>query len=688
MLSFRAQLVLVFTVLLLLFAIAAGWLAIATVDGALRDDGLRAARQAAESQRDQLAARLALRRQRAATLLESVASSCDQSGRINTACAGEALSDWAARNRARYAVLEFPRTRRITFGRPQPAQPALYRDDRGLVFALSVRDLYSGGSLTAVLDASELDTSLASGFARMGTGSLLLLDSAGAPLSRLPAVSAPVAALASRCSSPEHAAVLGSGDSRVLAFALPLAPEDACVVAQLPLAELLQPSALLRWRFAGVAALFLVVAAAVAFPLAHVIARPLRILTRRVEGMGRGDYDSPVPRSGPAEVRQFADAFAVMARSLRESYAALRASEEKLRLSYRAARLWPWECSPTRGLFRWMDFSGPEPVAHEEQLDLLLARVHPDDRDALARGLAPDAPGGAVHFEFRYTKLDGETIWISSRGERIQRITGPVVIGVNLDVTHRRRMEELERDRERLAASASIAAELAHEINNPLAAATGALYLLKDLRPGTDEHARCLDIASDATQRITRIARQLLGLYHRSAGAERVDLAQLVAEVADAYGLEAASRSVTLRVDLRGEAPLVAQPAELRTAVANVVKNAITSVGTAGAVAVRVRNTRERGGLGRPGVRVTVADSGAGIAPAHLGRVFEAFFSTREERGTGLGLWVTSNIVRKHYGHIRVRSAQAGPRHGTTVSIFLPRLDPDDALRASPHRAA
>src|SRR5436190_13920361 len=143
MLSFRAQLVFVLTVLLLLFAIAAGLATVTTLERALQEDGLRDVRQVVDSRRDQLISRIALSRQSAKALLDSVASSCDLSGNINRACAADALGDWARREHVRYAALSFPRTRAIQFGAPLPLDPPLYRDTRGLNLALSVRDVWS-----------------------------------------------------------------------------------------------------------------------------------------------------------------------------------------------------------------------------------------------------------------------------------------------------------------------------------------------------------------------------------------------------------------------------------------------------------------------------------------------------------------------------------------------------------------
>ena len=680
MLSFRAQLVLVLTALLLVFAIAAGLATVATLDRSLQEDGLRDVRQASDARRDLIVNHFTLNRQRASALLESIASNCDQSGHVNSACASDAIDDWARRDHVRYAVLSFPKSRTIQRGTPQPLDPALYRNENGLSSVVKVSDAWSGGKLTAVFDGTSLETAATAPFRAGAGGSVALLNSEGQPLVPLRESAETVAAMAQYCRERKDPGVIHTDGSRTLLAASVLPAGQGCVVAQVPVAELLAPAVRLRRRFSLMVAVFLVVAGGSAFVLAYVMSRPLVALTRRVETMSRGDFGSVVPRGGPSEIRTFADAFARMAHSLKQSHEALQQNEEKLRLSYRAAHLWPWEASIIRGYFRWIDFSGEQPVVHEEPLETVIERVHPEDRDFVLRTLDATELEGKFHLEFRYLKPDGQTIWIASRGERIRRAAGPALIGVNLDVTQRRQLDEIERDRERLAASAHIAAELAHEINNPLAAVAGALYLLKSTRAGTPEYAHCIDIAKDATDRITHIARQLLGLYQRAEGAERVDMSRIVREVLDMYRDQARAQQVKLTADLPGEAPLTGHVTELRTAIANVVSNALANVSLDGHVVVRVRRSRERS-MGRDGIRVTISDNGSGIAPENRRRVFEAFFSTSQQRGTGLGLWVTSNIVRKHYGSIRVRSAQAGERPGTTVSIFLPRLDAEETSR-------
>lgn len=111
---------------------------------------------------------------------------------------------------------------------------------------------------------------------------------------------------------------------------------------------------------------------------------------------------------------------------------------------------------------------------------------------------------------------------------------------------------------------------------------------------------------------------------------------------------------------------------ELRHAFANVVGNALDATGDSGTIHVRVRRGHRWDGKPEPGIVVTIADSGSGIPESMRNRLFQPFFSTKEKTGTGLGLWATDNIVRKHHGRIKFRTSRRPTRHGTVFSLFLP----------------
>jgi signal transduction histidine kinase len=101
-------------------------------------------------------------------------------------------------------------------------------------------------------------------------------------------------------------------------------------------------------------------------------------------------------------------------------------------------------------------------------------------------------------------------------------------------------------------------------------------------------------------------------------------------------------------------------------------------MGDQGILRIDVRPSRSWGATAAAGMRATVCDSGSGIPPAMLKKVFEPFVSTKEDRGTGLGLWISKEIIRRHGGTLRVRSSVSGARRGTAMSVFLPTLAPKD----------
>jgi signal transduction histidine kinase len=99
--------------------------------------------------------------------------------------------------------------------------------------------------------------------------------------------------------------------------------------------------------------------------------------------------------------------------------------------------------------------------------------------------------------------------------------------------------------------------------------------------------------------------------------------------------------------------------------------NAVDAINQGGSIHVRIRATRQWP-TGKSGIRIMIADSGTGISPESRSRIFEPFFSTKQDAGNGLGLWISRGIVQKHGGSIRVRSRVAGPYRGTAFSVFLP----------------
>jgi signal transduction histidine kinase len=135
---------------------------------------------------------------------------------------------------------------------------------------------------------------------------------------------------------------------------------------------------------------------------------------------------------------------------------------------------------------------------------------------------------------------------------------------------------------------------------------------------------------------------------------------------------------ITLRTDLSKNALVTGYPAELRQVFTNLLANAADASTAGGLLEVSVRPTLAVRSSGlrelRPaGATVTIADHGTGIAPETLDRLFQPFFTTKGEKGTGLGLWVSQGIAQKHGGDIHLDTRTGPDDHGTTASVFLPR---------------
>jgi signal transduction histidine kinase len=128
-----------------------------------------------------------------------------------------------------------------------------------------------------------------------------------------------------------------------------------------------------------------------------------------------------------------------------------------------------------------------------------------------------------------------------------------------------------------------------------------------------------------------------------------------------------------LEKDVDSSATIFCSSGEFRQVFSNLILNAIDAIGEhAGRIRLKVRCVRDCVDSGRYGIRITVGDSGCGIAPQHMSKIFDSFYTTKEEIGTGLGLWLTRNIIHKYNGRIRVRSSVDPGRSGTVFSVFWP----------------
>jgi len=247
-----------------------------------------------------------------------------------------------------------------------------------------------------------------------------------------------------------------------------------------------------------------------------------------------------------------------------------------------------------------------------------------------------------------------------------------IVIGASAiarDITAQRKAEEALRRNEKLATAGRLTAAIAHEINNPLEVITNLLYLARQDPSRTDQH---LEMAEREVQRIADLAQQTLGYVRDVSDAKLVDVSLTLDEVLQLFTPKLLSRKIKTRKEFDNACEIRGFAGELRQLFSNLIVNSMDAMHEGGCLRLRVSRAREWSGRSRQGVRVIFADTGSGILPQDLARIFEPFYTTKKDSGTGLGLWLSEGIVHKHGGRIQVRSSTRAGSSGTVFSVFLP----------------
>ena len=248
-----------------------------------------------------------------------------------------------------------------------------------------------------------------------------------------------------------------------------------------------------------------------------------------------------------------------------------------------------------------------------------------------------------------------------------------------LDASERKRHEEALRRTEKLAVTGRLAASIAHEINNPLEAITNLLFLLRNFSELPDAAQQYLSMAEFEVRRIAEITQQTLRFYRQPTQPARTNLTELLDPVLSLYQTRLNALNIRVVRDYEAKSSLFCFAGEIRQVFANLVGNAIDASSDGGRLMVRARRSHHWKNPAQTGLRFTVADTGAGMEPEVREHIFEAFFTTKEVTGTGLGLWVSHEIILKHHGlvHVRSRTAASNPDGaqkscGTVFQIFIP----------------
>jgi len=321
----------------------------------------------------------------------------------------------------------------------------------------------------------------------------------------------------------------------------------------------------------------------------------------------------------------------------------------------------------------------------EEMIGQSIRKVIPQDvfadedriMAAVARGERTE------HFETVRKRRNGECIEVSLTLSPVFGENGEIsgVASITRDVSQQKKVEKALHTTERLATVGRMAATIAHEINNPLEAVTNLVFLAQSCM-SDDKGKMFLQQAQQELARVALLTKQTLGFYRETKGARELTLGELVTPLVSVFSARARNKQISIETQIRRDPKLQGIPGEIRQLFANLLNNSIDAAPNRGRIVIRVSSARERTGAERDGVRLTVCDNGPGIAFELRKKLFEPFFTTKKEVGTGLGLWVSTNVVRKHEGTIRVRSSMETGKSWTAFSVFLPLSSPSLAASA------
>lgn len=280
--------------------------------------------------------------------------------------------------------------------------------------------------------------------------------------------------------------------------------------------------------------------------------------------------------------------------------------------------------------------------------------------EARRNGTANELSSASSWFRVRYDSIPAEP----------QLDAGSILLIT--DITDQKRLQETLRMSERLAATGRLAHTIAHEINNPLEALANLLYLVQQDESVDPRSRYYVDQASLELNRVSQITKQILAYHRNSKQPVPVAANDMIDSVLTMFRALISTNRVKLDKRLEACRVISVQPGDMRQAFGNIIANALDAIGAGGGtLIVHCMDSTDLHSQCK-GVRFVISDTGSGIPEPARPHIFDAFYTTKELRGSGIGLWLTSEVITRHGGHIRVRSRTAGRYRGTIFDIFLP----------------
>lgn len=330
-----------------------------------------------------------------------------------------------------------------------------------------------------------------------------------------------------------------------------------------------------------------------------------------------------------------------------------------------------WNAAATR-LFGWPEHE----IVGRPVLTLIPPELHHEEPEILRKLRAGER---IEHYETQRLHKNGAILDVSITVSPVRGPNGQVIGASKIvrDISERRRIHQVLMESEKLAVAGRMAATIAHEINNPLEAATNLAYLLstdRTLNPMAQKYAELL---LECISRASLISKQTLAFYRETGKPAQINLGAMLDSVIELNRGRLLNKNINVQRDYEAVEPVFGYAGEIRQVLANLLLNAIDAVPVRGTIYARISKDPSHEGR----VRFSLADNGAGIAPAIRTRLFNPFFTTKGTLGNGLGLWVSRGIVEKHGGKIALRSCTRPGRSGTVFSILLPRHKVENPLQ-------
>lgn len=293
----------------------------------------------------------------------------------------------------------------------------------------------------------------------------------------------------------------------------------------------------------------------------------------------------------------------------------------------------------------------PEDLHYEE--DAILRKLHAGER--------------IDHYETARITKSGRRLEVSVTISPLRDSSGRI-IGVSKiarDISSRKVIERLLLQSEKLAATGRMAASIAHEINNPLESLMNLVYLARQNCPPESKSSELLLTAERELERVAHIARQTLGYYRDTGKPIDAYLHELIENVLAVYNPKLISAGISVHCRFEDTEKITIRKGEMLQIYSNLIANAIDAMRDGGSLHICTRMLPHT-------IETVIRDTGHGIAADHLPNVFEPFFTTKGDLGTGIGLWVSRELVTSRGGKISIASSTEKRNSGTSVTVSIP----------------